>query len=403
MLRSKIQFGSCVIVSIIAVVTPLHVAFADFLTYRAVTGQSGTAEFGFRDSSHLQIVVTDTTSGEFLGSAGVLTGVGVRLPDSSTFLRSGTVNIGTGSSSVAFSTGTFLSGDSVSGEWGASVRRGKNSGKNTRAANAYDQVSTVGAKGVKRFKGPNRDGRKALAGAQGGLSGTGTQGLGVVDDSVSMVLTIDGNAKKHGIQSLTSKQREAFLASLFANSVLVFGVNEAFAYPVLLDPLSSIDSAVVESITRDPVIGAVTGESEPEGVIADTGSTGINDEMDPGSFTGSILSDLGNSISSVLGSPTAIGGLAIDQTGGSDLGIRQGSALGFLPNSGDPFSGTTGTLAGAPITTLDGGELSLLTSEIVTITNPEPSSIVLIAVGIVALIAYQLSLSGRLRFSRPRA
>jgi hypothetical protein len=328
MLSNRLSIRFLVIVPFLAFSASSH--GAEFLTYHATTGQSATAQFTFRDATHLEIKVTDTTAGDMAGSSGILTNIGVRLPDSAVFSRNGsTVTIGTASSSSGFSTGVFQSGADVSGEWGFSGKGKADLG----SAGKYDQLSTLQAKGIKQFKGANRDGKKALAGAQGGVSRSTKSGMGVVNNSINMLLTIDANARKKGVQALSSAQQAAFLTSLFSNSVLQFGAGEAFAYAV-----TSVEDS---SDTLD-------GTTETPGP-----SDGI---------------------------PT------IDDLNNGTAG---------LPNTDFTPSTSPGSVADQTPLDTDFGYLDTPGFEAAVSANPEPSSICLLAIGTIAMAGYRFRVAGR--------
>jgi hypothetical protein len=351
-----------------------NLATADLLTYRAETGQSGTAEFVFRDAAHLEIYLTDTT-GNMAGSSGILTSVRMRLPDSATFLRAGSVSIGTDSSSSGFSTGIFQSGADVSGEWGVTVQGKSNRrGASNRGLSSYDQVSTLQAKGIKRFKGSNRDGKKALGGAQGGISRSAAPGMGVVNDSVLMRLTIDANARKRGVQGLSNQQRAAFLASLITSSVLEFGVSGAFAYPVVLEPVLG---AYMAGTRNDPTLDVAVSNEES---LLDAESLGIEtiEVFMPLIDAMAVTESLG------FGTPTEASGTALI-SGFGDALDSSGLSDGDLPSLDSILNPTLGL---GPIPDSDFEHAS---QGPVTVTNPEPSSLCLLAIGALSMVGYRFT------------
>ena len=195
--------------------------------YSAATGQTATADFSFPDSTHLIIVLRETTpagASALTGDAAILTTIGFLLPGSAVIVLPGSVNVcssalcGTDSASVGFSTGTYGPGASVSAEWGATIGGEKPIGN----GRSYDYVSVV-AGAVTQFSGLNRDGDSTLGGAQGGLldDSAARGGLGVIDRAVRIVITVDANPSTTGIQGVTAAQRAGFLDSLSPQTSVV--------------------------------------------------------------------------------------------------------------------------------------------------------------------------------------
>ena len=195
------------------------------------TGQTATADFSFTASGQLQIILTETTSpgaSNLVGDDAILTSVGFRLPGSAVIVSSllNTVTITSGSSSVGFSGGSFSGGADVSAEWGATI-----GGEKEIVADSgllYDFVSTLQS-AVTRFSGTNRDGpsNNQLGGPQGGLllDSDARGGQGVINSSVTILLTLDADPSTFENQGLTSAQQSEFLSSVSSQSLLKWGTN----------------------------------------------------------------------------------------------------------------------------------------------------------------------------------
>jgi hypothetical protein len=200
------------------------------------TGQTATADFSFISATQLQIIVTETTpAAAFTGdaAASILTGIGFHLPDAVVIVLPGTVTISAGSSSVGFSFGDLGAGADVSGEWGATI----GGEANINSIGMFDFASTNEAQ-VTQFAGANRDGVAGLDGPQAGLldDSANRGGLGVIDNSVTMLLTLDADPTTGGNQGLTGAQQAAFLSlSSLAGSVVEYGSNDAFGRPLFVN------------------------------------------------------------------------------------------------------------------------------------------------------------------------
>ena len=198
------------------------------------TGQTASADFSFINATQLQIILTETTptaTFSLTGAPAILTSLGFLLPDSTVINpASSTVTIYTGSASFGFDLGDLLAGADVSGEWGATVG---NLPIGTTPSTSWDFVSTNTAQ-VTQFGGTNRDGPSGLDGPQGGLldDSASRGGLGVVDNSVLILLNLDADPNTSGNQGLTLAQQTAFLNSLFLNSIVEYGSDAAFGTPV---------------------------------------------------------------------------------------------------------------------------------------------------------------------------
>jgi len=97
---------------------------------------------------------------------------------------------------------------------------------------SFDFVSTNEAQ-VKKFDGKNRDASKGLDGPQGGLldDSAARGGLGVIDNSVVILLTLDADPSTKEAESLDVDQQTALLDSLLTDSIVEYGSNAAFGYP----------------------------------------------------------------------------------------------------------------------------------------------------------------------------
>jgi len=204
------------------------------INYLALTGQTASADFFFISATQLQIILIETTpAASFTGDSagGILTSIGFLLPDSTVINPvDSTVTIYTGSASFGFSGGNLSAGVDVSGEWGATV------GKlpiGTTPSTSWDFVSANTAQ-VTQFAGTNRDGPSGLDGPQGGLldDSASRGGLGVIDNSILILLNLDADPNTTGNQGLTSAQQTAFLNSLFLNSIVEYGSDATFGTPV---------------------------------------------------------------------------------------------------------------------------------------------------------------------------
>jgi hypothetical protein len=206
--------------------------------YSAATGQTATAAFSFPDSTHLIIVLRETTlagASALTGDAAILTTLGFLLPGSAVIVLPGSVNAcsvalcGTDSASVGFSTG-IGPGGSVSAEWGATIGGEQPIGN----GRSYDYVSVLAGAATTQFAGVNRDGDTTLGGAQGGLldDSAAAGGLGVIDSSVRIVLTVDANPSTTGVmEGLTPAQQAEFLNTLSpGTSVVKWGSASASNY-----------------------------------------------------------------------------------------------------------------------------------------------------------------------------
>jgi hypothetical protein len=205
---------------------------AQALVYVAPTGQTATAEFTFASDSVLEIILTETTPGaasDITGAGAILTSIGFVLPDAAV-IASGDVTIASGSQSVGFDTGIYPAFTNVNGEWGATI-----GGEAPIGLDSYefDFVSSMGAHttafadvGVYNLDGSASE----LDGPQGGLldDSVARGGLGVIDNSVLISLLLDADPIEPGIQTLSSAQQNAFLASLPGSSVVEYGSNAAF-------------------------------------------------------------------------------------------------------------------------------------------------------------------------------
>ena len=208
------------------------------IDYLAPTGQTAQADFSFTNATHLQIILRETTlaaASTLTGGDAILTGIGFLLPDSAVIVLPGTVNIcstalcGSNSSSVGFSGGAFGAGANVSAEWGATIGGEKPIGNGS----SFDFVSVIEAQ-VTQFSGTNRDGPAGLNGPQGGLldDSAAQGGLGVIDNSVRILLTLDENPLTAGNQGLSAAQQSAFLTSIYTQSVVKWGSESAYGNPV---------------------------------------------------------------------------------------------------------------------------------------------------------------------------
>jgi hypothetical protein len=203
------------------------------MSYSADTGQTATAEFSFDDATTLRIILTETTPVSVTlptAADGILTSVGFLLPDSAVIVG-GSATIAAGSSSVGFDNvgGTQLTGgDDVSGEWGATVGGEKPIGNGSN----YDFASGNTAQ-VTAFGGTNRDGPAVLDGPQGGLldDSASRGGLGVIDNAIVLLLTLDADPGTLGNQGLSAAQQTAFLSSLATTSIVEWGSDFAFGTP----------------------------------------------------------------------------------------------------------------------------------------------------------------------------
>ena len=204
------------------------------LNYLASTGQTASADFSFISATQLQIILTETTpAATFTGDSagGILTSIGFLLPDSTVINPFGsTVTIYTGSASFGFGFGDLSAGADVSGEWGATMG---NLPIGTSPSTSWDFVSANTAQ-VTQFAGMNRDGPSGLDGPQGGLldDSASRGGLGVIDNSVLILLNLDADPNTSGNQGLTLAQQTAFLSSLFPNSIVEYGSDAAFGTPI---------------------------------------------------------------------------------------------------------------------------------------------------------------------------
>jgi hypothetical protein len=208
------------------------------IPYGAPTGQTATADFSFTNATHLQIILKETTpaaASALTGGEAILTGIGFLLPNSAVIVLPGTVNIcstalcGGNSSAVGFSAGAFGAGANVSAEWGATTGGEKPIGN----GGSFDFVSVIEAQ-VTQFSGTNRDGSTTLGGPQGGLLDDSAVrgGLGVIDNSVRILLTLDANPSTTGNQGLSAAQQAAFLTSVYTQSVVEWGSDNAFGRPI---------------------------------------------------------------------------------------------------------------------------------------------------------------------------
>lgn len=215
-------FIACVMIAII--MGFVGTSNATLISYLAPTGQTAQADFSFLDDGRLQIILTETTpiaASSLSGAGAILTSIGFLLPGSAVIVLPGTVTIATDSSSVGFATGTYPAGTDVSGEWGATIGGEK---PISDEMGDYDFVSANTAQ-VTKFAGVNLDGPAGLNGPQGGLldDSANRGGLGVIDNSVIILLTLQG---------LSLDQRSPFLASLSTSSVVEYGSDAAFGTPV---------------------------------------------------------------------------------------------------------------------------------------------------------------------------
>ena len=199
------------------------------------TGQTATAVFDFISGTQLQITLTETTQAAAFSnptdvSTGILTGIGFLLPNYARLVVAGsTVTIAPTSASVGFKIknvpADLRAGSNVSFEWGLTDSGEKQIGNGS----AYDFVSTIAAQ-VTQLSGLNRDSGDNISGPQGGLLNDSAEngGLGVIDSSVIMLLTIDADPVTRGRQGLINAQRNTFLSSLTNKSVVEWGADYAF-------------------------------------------------------------------------------------------------------------------------------------------------------------------------------
>ena len=202
------------------------------IPYIASTRQTAQADFVFDDDTHLRITLTETTpatASTLASAAAILTSIGFRLPDQTVIVLPGTVTIAVGSSSAGFSKGDLGAGEDVSGEWGATI----GGEKPMDSVGSFDFVSANGAQ-VEKFAGANRDSNGNLNGPQGGLlDDSGVRGgLGVIDNSVEIFLTLDADPSTSALDELNTTQQNAFLQSLWTDSIVEYGSNAAFGHPV---------------------------------------------------------------------------------------------------------------------------------------------------------------------------
>jgi PEP-CTERM motif-containing protein len=226
--RSMMYVLSGVVIVFSLVAGPLA-AGAVPIEYLAPSHQTATADYSFIDGTHLQIILTETTpAADFtgVGAAAILTGVGFLLPGT-VEITNGTATVNTGSTSVGFSPGCSSAqcgaGADVSGEWGAT--HGKRPIGTSPETN-WDFASVVAAQVNTFSPGANRDNTPALDGPQGGLldDSASRGGLGVVDNSVTLVLTLTGTG-------LTPTQETAFLEDVKTDSIVEFGSDASFGTP----------------------------------------------------------------------------------------------------------------------------------------------------------------------------
>jgi hypothetical protein len=217
---------------------------AILINYQTATGQTATADFTFladAASTQLQIILTETTAPEassLIGANAILTGIGFFLPDS-VVIATGVSNattypnrayVGATSQTVGFSVTNLGSGGEVSYEWGATFGGEKPFGNGA----SYDFVSTIDSQVTRLPFGTNADSTAALGGPQGGLlnDSAARGGLGVIDNSVIFILSLDAFPTTNGWQVVTAEQKATFLASLSTNSVVEFGSDAQFGTPV---------------------------------------------------------------------------------------------------------------------------------------------------------------------------
>jgi hypothetical protein len=234
----KKQLLTCIILSIALILGFTMSGYAISIDYLASsTGQTASADFSFTDSTQLKITLTETTpaaDSSLVGSGAILTGIGFLLPDNAVIVLPGGVTIATGSASVGFRPQRqppedLGAGADVSGEWGATV----GGEKPMDGVGNWDFVSTITAQ-VTKFAGANLDGPSQLSGPQGGLllDSAARGGLGVIENSVIILLTLDADPSVDGNQDLTDNQQTAFLDSLSTKSLVEYGSDEAFGYPI---------------------------------------------------------------------------------------------------------------------------------------------------------------------------
>ena len=217
---------------------------AILINYQTATGQTATADFTFladAASTRLQIILTETTAPEassLIGANAILTGIGFLLPDAVVIATGGgnvlypnRAYVGATSQTVGFSVITNLGpGGEVSYEWGATFGGEQPIGNGT----SYDFVSTIAAQVTRLPFGTNADSNAALGGPQGGLlnDSAARGGLGVIDNSVIITLSLDASPTTTGWQQVSAAQKETFLASLSTSSVVEFGSDAQFGTPV---------------------------------------------------------------------------------------------------------------------------------------------------------------------------
>ncbi len=218
-------------------------AGATLVPYVAPTGQTATANFSFITGTSLEIILSETTPAAvstLTGAGAILTSIGFLLPDDAVIVLPGTVTIcsvipcGSDSTDVGFKIGPTVQpilgpGVDVSGEWGATI----GGERPIDSIGSFDFVSVNQAQ-VTQFAGANRDGPAGLNGPQGGLldDSAARGGLGVIDNSVIILLTLDADPFTDSNQALSAGQQTAFFGSLFSNSVVEYGSNAAFGTPI---------------------------------------------------------------------------------------------------------------------------------------------------------------------------
>ncbi len=236
---ARITLIFCLALAFIAGHTGTSQAITFF--YQAPTGQTATVDYSFLGGgTQLQLVVTETTpaaASSLTGGAAILTSIGFLLPGTAVLVPTGsTVTIAAGSSSVGFDPNgapppqDFGAGANVSGEWGSTNAAGE---KPIGNGSSYDFVSALEAQ-VIQFAGANLDGTAGLNGPQGGLldDSAARGGLGVIDNSVTILLNLDADPTTGGIQGLDAGQTAAFLASLEFSSIVEWGSDAAFSAPI---------------------------------------------------------------------------------------------------------------------------------------------------------------------------
>ncbi len=181
------SFSRSLVLAALAASASVSSSLAVVVVGSAPSGLAARAEFALINATTLEVKLKNISTSVpvgFSNSDQLLTGVSWAFPGAQQ-ITAGTVLIAPGSKSENFSTGAYVAGDNVSGEWGF--------GNAAQSGLLANFITTLQA-GSTPFSNVNLDGPSNLNGPQGGLATNiplvPLGGLGAITDEIVTTLTL---------------------------------------------------------------------------------------------------------------------------------------------------------------------------------------------------------------------